>query len=1517
MSLAAPLGLLAAALVGPLVLWYVLRSRRPRRIVASTFLWRMTDRSPSAAVPWQRLRSDVTFWLVLLALLAATLAIAQPFVRVPAALGDHTILVLDVSGSMLANEDGPTRLELARRRARDLVSARAPGQEISVVEAGTRARVLLSASADGDAIERALLATRPTHGPPDLGDAFTLAASLERPGQQTVVHLLTDGEVPDADRAGAPADLLVTAVGSDRPNVGVTRLQAVPAGAGTNQVFVQVRNHHALATSVDVVLAVDGTDVVTQHVRLAPRGIEDLLLTVSGDDGAVLTARVEGAAGDSLGLDDRAHTVLSSPRDVTVLAVGETNVFLEAALGALPGTTVEHADTVPDVVTADVVVVERTATPVALSTPTLLIAPTTWPAGITTGPPTTTPTVTFQAAHDVLADVDLSGLALAEATPIQAAALAPLASGPQGTWIAAGRLDRTPVVALGFDLTQSNLPLQPAWPILVANTINWLIGPPSVVPATAGQAVSLRSADAARLRITPPGGQAIEVDAANANVALDQVGLWRTIGLDVDGTPIEGSENVLAVNADPDEGDLSRPLPDLVEAGARQDQPGEVVAAEGRRSLHRPLLAIALALLVAEAVWWWVVRPATRRRRAGVTASPIGSRQQRIALGARVVAGLLLVAALLDWRLPATTDAVDVAFVLDVSDSVGVEALAGADWIDRALQHMRDDDRASVAGVGRVARLEHSLRDDPSGGPLTIVVDGSGTDLAAGLRLGQGVVGSERRRRVVLLTDGHENQGDAVSVAAQLADTGVRVDVVSLRRGQGADVLVEEVRAPSAVREGDAFDVEVDLRNTGAAAVDVVLRLLRDGATVDERTLTLPPGRTTIDVPQQAGATGTVRYEARLSSGASSIPENDIGRAAVRVGDPASVLVVEGQAGVGEDLAAALTAGGVAAELIGAGGGLPPLDLLLAHQAVVLVNVPAAAISDTGMQALDAYVRDTGRGLVAVGGDESFGMGDYDGTTLEELLPVFARVTDPKKRPSVAEALVVDVSGSMAACHCRNDGFGGEMIEEGGINKTDITKEAVSRAVRALQSQDIVGVLAFNAAQRWVVPLQQLPDAATVDSALATLHPDGPTNVVDAIREAITGLKAAEARLRHIVLFTDGFSEDPGLVEVAGEAAAAGITLSVVATGEGTGEVLRDMADAGGGRYYPGRDLLSIPDIIVSEVQFAARPIINEGVFTPTITALDPITDELVASPPLLGYLATTDKPTARTLLRIGEESDPLLARWQAGLGTAVAWTSDASPRWSQHWVDWEGFVDFWTTTVKSTFAGPDDPSVSLEAVMTPTGMRITATTAAEVPADAELQATVTGPDGSRSRVTLTRTALNEFSAEVPASIQGVHAVSAVLTQDGTPTWRGATTAIRSWSPEYAPVDAAADILERIAAAGGGVLDPDPTGVFDPAGLDPGAASRSLWPVLALLAMILLVADIGLRRLRLERADVGRAWEALRARSRRQPAAGPEPTETTSELLRARDRARRKLEHGDELDDLPVEDDRDAPTEGT
>ena len=274
-----------------------------------------------------------------------------------------------------------------------------------------------------------------------------------------------------------------------------------------------------------------------------------------------------------------------------------------------------------------------------------------------------------------------------------------------------------------------------------------------------------------------------------------------------------------------------------------------------------------------------------------------------------------------------------------------------------------------------------------------------------------------------------------------------------------------------------------------------------------------------------------------------------------------------------------------------------------------------------------------------------------------------------------AEVLVIDTSGSMADCHCG----GGEHdpSQQGGVNKTDISRAGAGLAISALQDSDRVGVLAFTSGTRWALPLGTKPDSATVAAALNTLTPEGDTEITQALRAALEALSDAPEEIRHIVLFTDGWGNDTQLLEVSKEIADAGITLSVLGTGEGSGENLRRAAALGGGQFYPGRDLEAIPEIFIEETLRVSRPLVAEGAFLPTIGAASQVTIGLKATPPLRGYVLTRSKPTAAVPLEVGP-GDPLFATWQRGLGRAAVWTSDATVRWSADWIEWQGFVDFW-----------------------------------------------------------------------------------------------------------------------------------------------------------------------------------------------------------------------------------------------
>ena len=81
--------------------------------------------------------------------------------------------------------------------------------------------------------------------------------------------------------------------------------------------------------------------------------------------------------------------------------------------------------------------------------------------------------------------------------------------------------------------------------------------------------------------------------------------------------------------------------------------------------------------------------------------------------------------------------------------------------------------------------------------------------------------------------------------------------------------------------------------------------------------------------------------------------------------------------------------------------------------------------------------------------------------------------------------------------------------------------------------------------------------------------------------------------------------------------------------------------------------------------------------------------------PPLYGYVATSPKDAAQTIL-VSAKDDPVLAAWQYGLGKAVAFTSDATGRWAREWIDWDQFPQFWGQVVRYTIGDPNASALNV-----------------------------------------------------------------------------------------------------------------------------------------------------------------------------------------------------------------------------
>lgn len=1434
-TLANPAGLWWWLLAVPILALHVLRPRRVQATVAAIYLWRQVTRPVSAATPWQRL---IPSWLLaaqLLAVLLLGLLMARPVRLTDALLAEHTVFVLDASASMQSFDGDPDRMALARERAKELRAQLPEGGEATIIVAGSRARALLTGSADEDAFAAAVDGIRADDTTGDFAAAFALAAGLDTGERDTRTVFISDGGIAPADLRAAPIGTQYEAVGSSATNRGITQLTIEPGASGL-LARLTVAHFGGPAVTQDVRLDVDGVTVVSETIELEPGGVANLSFAVP--QGELFEAFLEGE--DALALDDRAVATVSTRSEIDVLWVGPDDSFIAAALAASPAVEVTRAEVVPAEIDADVdvVVAAGVAVPDTVDLPVLAIAPTGEVRGITPNGTVEQPVVALVDGNDpLLSGLDLSALFVAEAIRVDPPPGAEVLLGAEGAPLLVRLDDPAPTVFLAFGLAESTLPLDIAFPVLFDRALGSLSGavtPPARLVVGDDLPIDPRF----EATITAPDGTSETIAPGSAFPTADRIGFWRVAQ--------EGRDLItVAVGTDRGESAVA-PAVDLPFEAAFGD--ADAVRDRGQVPWLWPVVLVLVAVLVAEYL--------LARRRVGV-----GPRQWRAAVALRVAVAAAVLVALLAPSFDRSADDVATVFLVDASDSMTAAGRAQAvGLVSEALATQPDDTRAGVVVFGNDARLETLIAADPAFDGVSVQVDAAGTDLAAALRLGAATVPNDARGRLVLLSDGRPTTGDAAAEIDRLAGDGIPVDVVVIEPTAGSDVAVAGIDVPSVARQGEQVSIDVRLVAPAAGPAEITLR--RGDEVIEVRTVELDAGNNTVRFTDTATADGVLRYQVDVSGPGDAVAANDIGFAAVPVQGADRVLLVEGTtgAGAGEVMAATLEAGGLTVDVVSPAS-FPALDELTRYSSVLLLDVDRRDLSDGQVSALTASVRDLGRGLVVVGGTHSYALGGYRNTDLEELLPVISEITDPLRRQSVAEVLAIDSSGSMGACHCDEEGqngLGGGNRVDGGVSKTAIARTAAAEAIAALAATDEVGVLTMDASDRWVIDLQASPDQQTIEDGLSQIVPDGPTFVDTGLLTAAEALRESDASLKHIIFFSDGFTEPGALLTVeeqAADLAAEGITVSVVATGEGAADDLRPIAEAGGGRYYPGRNLQQIPELIVNEAVLASRDFVNEGEFFPVLTSNRATVQGLTSSPALLGYVATTAKPTATVDLRIGPDEDPLLASWRPGLGRVTAWTSDGGERWASPWDSWSGSPDFWAAVVKDTFPVAGDGG-GVQARIVDGRLELEVEGIDDWPDDATARVSVAAPDGTSTVVELERISGDTFAATVPAGDAGTYAVGATVTDGSETVWSGVGLTTRSYPAEYAPREVGRAPLEGLAAVSGGRIDPAPGEAFDAIGTRPGTRRLELRPWLLLFAVLAWPVAVALSRLSWRRGAV-------------------------------------------------------------
>ncbi|GAA0760894.1 VWA domain-containing protein [Clostridium sartagoforme] len=628
----------------------------------------------------------------------------------------------------------------------------------------------------------------------------------------------------------------------------------------------------------------------------------------------------------------------------------------------------------------------------------------------------------------------------------------------------------------------------------------------------------------------------------------------------------------------------------------------------------------------------------------------------------RVVIFILLILAFGNITINLKGRNISTVFLLDVSESAGDFEESGKDFISTAIESMPRGNKAGVVLFGDNSKIDKVLNKKKEYKSIDEKPVLTATNIQEAVESALGLFERGGSKRIVLITDGEENQGDILKSIPLINEQKIDFKVYKITGEKGDEIYVDNVKVPDNISVGEEFSVSIDIKSNYATKAKLTLFSGRNK--VGEQQVQIQKGKNSFVFKDKQSSGGFKGYRVLIEADGDKNKVNNEFSTFTNVMDKPNILLINGVKGDSKALEEILVNSGANIKKISPSASPSTLNELLEYKSIVLNDVHRDDLSNGFMDNIEAYVKDYGGGLITFGGEDSYALGGYKDTSLEKVLPVYMDKRGKNEVPSISINLIIDKSGSMSA-------------EGGGVSKLTLAKEAAMKALENLREVDEISVIAFDDTYDEVVPLQKVGDKEAIRELISGIQIRGGTSIYPALEQGYNMQMQSSAKIKHTILLTDGqdgygFDNYANLLKNFNDN---NITLSTVAVGEGANaDLLNQLASIGKGRSYYTDIYTDIPRIFAKEVLLSAGTYIINEEFTPKILSNHEILAGVKTSdgiPSLLGYIGTSIKENAVEILSSNHD-EPILAAMQYGIGRTVSFTSDVSGQWSKNYLAWE-----------------------------------------------------------------------------------------------------------------------------------------------------------------------------------------------------------------------------------------------------
>ena len=819
-----------------------------------------------------------------------------------------------------------------------------------------------------------------------------------------------------------------------------------------------------------------------------------------------------------------------------------------------------------------------------------------------------------------------------------------------------------------------------------------------------------------------------------------------------------------------------------------------------------------------------------------------GSKFGQIAV--RAFLFLTLILALAGFGLKFTGRSTTTIYVLDVSESVRDSKNEIIEFVNESVKNKKKKDYVGVVAFGEDKRIEQSVAEQLTFQKFQTDVNTGATNLEEAVKFALSQLPEDSAGRIVLITDGNENEGALKSVAADVISSGCEFEVKKIEENISDEVYVSDMEIPNQVGIGENFNIEVEVESN--VACDATVKLYAGRTLKGEQDIHLQKGTNQLIFADTQSDEGLKTYKVVVEAQKDTVSVNNEFSSYTNIETQLPLLVIEGKDGNAKNYFKMLDAINVPYDKSTPGTVPTDMPTLMQYSAVVLVDVFAGDLRDGFVELLDEYVKNNGGGLIITGGASSYALGGYRDTPLEDMSPVYMDLSGENEIPTMAMAMVIDHSGSMGG---------------GLLSSLDLAKQSAAAAVDYLRPQDYVEVICFDDTYSRVVPFQNVDNPEEIQAKIYSIGEGGGTSIYPALEAAVRDINNVDAKIKHIILLTDGEDYNNNYGQLMPIINDAGITLSCVAIGDGcNNELLEDLAMQGNGRIFYSDANSDLPRIFAQEVFLASNTYLVNEVFEPRVTSNDKIIREVAKDgmPQLYGYVATTKKERSIELLE-SFQNDPILAYWQYGLGKTVAWTSDVSGEWSAEYSSWENTTLLWHNIVK--LVSEDNGMEGTYANVEQNGNKATITyTTEDYSADTKVIAIVYDEEGNAHEVELDPKKPGVYETQIDTKDTGIYTINVQQREGEDVVSSINTAAIMQYSLEYRFYPENTLLEEFIASIGGVFIEkPDEVFKYTPEFVK---ARFNLWLPLLIIASLIFLYDIAVRRFHFSFAFVDKIAES-------------------------------------------------------